>query len=183
MNDDQSGRGTAAEGGVPETGAQGAGTSDDALRSLARLEALSSGETPPKTASRRRRPRVAATSRPARSWARVVAPVAFLVAVIVVVSLAFQSGVVGDGADKPTKSAAKASKAGNRSPKPSSSVTRAATAPGAPAGAREYIVRAGDTLSGIAARFDVTVTEIEGLNADRDLTTLHPGQSLAIPPK
>jgi len=171
---------------MPGARAQGADTPDDALHSLARLEALGRGESPagsPVKTSPPRRPRVEATSRRAQPWARIAAPVAFLVAVIIVVSLAFQSGIVGGGTDRPTKPAVKPSKVGSRSPRPTSSVARTSSTPVTSVDARAYTVRTGDSLSGIAARFDVTVAEIEELNADRDLTTLHPGQTLNIPPK
>lgn len=183
---DDSRRGARGPGETPEPGA---GDPEEALRSLERLEALARGEEPPPAAPvpgpppRRTRPRLSAPSRSAQAWARIAAPVAFLVAVIVVVSLAFQSGVVGGGApaDGPAKPTAKASPKASKSAKPTS--TPKATESATPGGTRTYTVKPGDTLSGIAARFDTTVTAIEELNADKDLTTLQPGQKLTVPPR
>jgi LysM repeat protein len=173
------------------------GGPDDALRSLERLDGLTRGERsapPPASSSLRRKlPRLAAVPRPTQGWARIAAPAAFLVAVIVVVSVAFQSGVVGgDNGTKAVKPAAKVTKTATKSPKPGSSAkpttkaTRTASAkptttPSATGGTRTYKIKPGDTLSGIAARFDTSVTEIEALNADVDLTTLQPGQKLIVP--
>jgi LysM repeat protein len=182
------------------------GDPEEALRSLERLEALAKGETPPSapaspppasapgptpSSGRGGRPRVAAAPRPVQSWARIAAPVALLVAVIVVVSLAFQSGVVGGGAAGDTPSP-KPSKPATKSPKPSKSATASAkpsarpsastsTQPAGTGQTKVYVVKAGDTLSGIAARFGISVFEIEELNADADLTTLQPGQKLTVP--
>jgi LysM repeat protein len=192
MNDeDQTGRGApgAHDAPVPGAGAPGHEDPEDALRSLERLEALARGEAPRAAPvkspppPRRKRPRVAAAPRPAQTWARIAAPVAFLVAVIVVVSLAFQSGVVGGDEKQPVKPVVKASKTGTKSPRPTSSVKPTSAATVAPDGVRIYTVKAGDTLTGIAVRFDVTVMEIEELNPNKDLTTLQPGQKLNIPPK
>jgi LysM repeat protein len=104
---------------------------------------------------------------------RLAAPVVFLAAVIVVFSIAVSSGVVGG--DDPVAPAP--------SPKASKSAKPAAAkdAKAASDGTRTYTVKPGDTLSGIADRFGTTVTEIEDLNADDDLTTLTPGQKLTVP--
>jgi LysM repeat protein len=66
---------------------------------------------------------------------------------------------------------------------PAATPTATATASPAPtpaASAVSYRVRSGDTLSGIAARFDTTVRAIKAAN---DLTSnvIHPGQVLIIP--
>lgn len=195
-DENQSRRGTPGEGDGPGTGAPPPGAADpeDALRSLERLEALARGEAPsvppavkPSATLRRKRPRVAASPRPVQTWARIAAPVAFLVAVIVVVSVAFQSGVVGGGEEKPAKPVAKASKTSTKTAKPTASTkpTSSAkpTSSPSPGALRTYTVKAGDTLSGIATKFGVSVTAIEELNTDQDLTTLQPGQKLKIPPQ
>ena len=75
-------------------------------------------------------------------------------------------------------------------PAPTASVTPTAT-PGptpAPAGSptpppayTTYKVKSGDTLSGIATRFHVTVKSITQLNGIASSTTLHIGQILKIP--
>ena len=115
---------------------------------------------------------------PSRSvrLARLAVPVVFLVAVIAVFSLAWRSGVVGDrDGGAPVASP---------SPKASAEKTAEAEPTAEPAdgsGTKTYTVKPGDTLSGIAARFDTTVTELEDLNADQDLGTLSPGQELQVP--
>jgi LysM repeat protein len=178
-------------GGPPES-------PEDALRSLERLEALAKGETPPGRATasavprRRTRPRMAAAPRPAQTWARIAAPVAFLVAVIVVVSLLFQSFAGDGGGQTDAKPTPKASKSATKSAKPSpkASATKSAKASASPSASssaspagvtRVYVVKAGDTLTAIAARFDVSVADIEELNPNADLTTLQPGQKLNVP--
>jgi len=179
-------------GGIPpEPVGPDAGGPDEALRSLERLESLAGGAKtaaplPGPRAARARRPRIASASRPAQGWARVAAPAVFLVAVIVVVSVAFQSGVVGGGGDEPGKPVAKASKSATKSPKPGKSATATATTtakatPTATGGTRTYTIKPGDTLTGIATRFGTTLTEIEELNPDLDLTTLHPGEKIIVP--
>jgi LysM repeat protein len=190
---DETRRREAGGGETPPAGPGGPAPSDpdDALRSLERLETLAKGETlaaaapvspPPR---RLKRPRLASAPRPAQGWARIAAPAAFLVAVIVVVSLAFQSGVVGgDGEKKVAKPIPKGRKSATKSPRPSSSAKPSAkptTTPTATGATRSYTVKPGDTLSGIAARFDTSVAEIERLNPDADLTTLQPGQKLIVP--
>ena len=179
-------------GDVPDAGPlpPEATEAEDALRSLERLAELARGDAPPAappvrsaSAPRRKRPRVVGSSRPAQTWARIAAPVAFLVAVIVVVSLAFQSGVVGGGEERPAKPVAKASKTGTKSAKPTASGKPTGSAPANPGATRTHTVKAGDTLSGIAQKYDVSVTEIEALNPEADLTTLQPGQKLKIPPR
>ncbi|MEE4275156.1 MAG: LysM peptidoglycan-binding domain-containing protein [Thermoleophilia bacterium] len=128
----------------------------------------------PLPASRRPRPALA----PDRSvrLARLLAPVVFLAAVLVVFSLAWRAGVVGDGEGG----------APVASPSPKASAKKTPTEeptaePDAGSGTKTYTVKAGDTLSGIAERFDTTVTELEDLNADQDLQTLNPGQELTVP--
>jgi len=45
---------------------------------------------------------------------------------------------------------------------------------------RTYVVEEGDTLSGVAAEFDVSVKRLERLNPDIDPQTLNAGQELKI---
>ncbi|MBN2205167.1 MAG: LysM peptidoglycan-binding domain-containing protein [Thermoleophilia bacterium] len=123
-----------------------------------------------------RRPRPALAPDRSARLARLVAPVVFLAAVLVVFSLAWRTGVVGDGADG----------APVASPSPKASAKKTPTEepsdePDAGSETRTYKVKAGDTLSGIAERFDTTVTKLEDLNADQDLQTLNPGQELTVP--
>jgi LysM repeat protein len=45
---------------------------------------------------------------------------------------------------------------------------------------KTYVVEEGDTLSGVAAKFDVSVKRLERLNPDIDPQTLSAGQELKI---
>jgi len=128
----------------------------------------------PLPASRRPRPALA-PDRSAR-LARLVAPVVFLAAVLVVFSLAWSSGVVGDG-----EGGAPVASPSPKASAPKTPTEEPSAEPDAGTGTETYKVKAGDTLSGIAERFDTTVTKIEDLNADQDLQTLNPGQELTVP--
>jgi LysM repeat protein len=74
-------------------------------------------------------------------------------------------------------------------PAPSAAPTQAAApstaptaAPSAPAaGGRKYVVQAGDTLSGIAEQFGVTVQQLIDANKLTNPDLLLPGQELTIP--
>jgi LysM repeat protein len=44
-----------------------------------------------------------------------------------------------------------------------------------------YVVRAGDTLSGIAEKFDVTTAELQAANGIEDPDYIHVGQELSVP--
>jgi LysM repeat protein len=68
---------------------------------------------------------------------------------------------------------------------PSSSPTTATTtvkAKPAKRGKRTYTVRAGDTLSAIAARTHVPLERLQELNPDIDVNTLNTGQRLKLRP-
>jgi len=75
-----------------------------------------------------------------------------------------------------------------RTTRPSASVTTVSTIPStttttqAPRGTIRYTVQAGDTLSGIARRFDVTTAAIVQANKLTDPDHLTLGQRLTIPP-
>ena len=68
-----------------------------------------------------------------------------------------------------------------RSPSPPSASPTPAPTPAASERPRTYRVRRGDTLSGIAARFDTTVTELQRLNRIADPNRLRVGQVLRLP--
>lgn len=65
---------------------------------------------------------------------------------------------------------------------PTAAGSPAASATPTPGGERSYTVQSGDTLSGIAARFDTTVEAIEALNPGLNPNTLQIGAVLKIPP-
>jgi hypothetical protein len=97
-----------------------------------------------------------------RSPARFLAPSALVVAAVVVVLVVRGAGGAGTSAE-PTRGA---------------TVTPAR----AHTGARFYTVRAGDILSRVAERTDVSVGRILELNPHLDPNALHPGQRLRLRP-
>ena len=158
---------------------------DDPVAALERLQSL--GKTPAAdepAARQSARPLPHARPRPAAAAARInvariAAPAVFLVAVIVVVSLLFQSGMVGGGekaAGDGSGNAPAAAKSG--SPKAKTSPTSGA---GTTTKTKAYVVKAGDTPSGIAEKYGVSLSELEELNPDKDFTTLIVGEKLKVP--
>jgi len=156
---------------------------DDPLAALERLQSLTAtsappaGDAPPKAPKARRPtrlaartapPRPAAAPRPGRVIARIAAPVVFLVAVVVLISIVSQSGVIGGKAEPlvtPTPAATKTKGGGNASP----------------SGYKIYVVKSGDTLSGIAVRFGTSTSEIEVLNPKMSSSTLVVGTRIKVP--
>jgi LysM repeat protein len=96
--------------------------------------------------------------------ARIAFPAVFLVAVIALIGIVVQSGVMSS--DQPTTTpTAKATKAGG-----STSVTK------------KYVVKAGDSLSTIAARFNTSTSELQALNPDlTGGSTVVVGQRIIVP--
>jgi LysM repeat protein len=154
---------------------------DDPMAALARLESLSSSTVaapvaeaasgarrPIKPATRVSRPRPAAGPRTGRTVARIAAPAAFLVAVVILLSILVQSGVVGGNAEPvatPTPAATKTKSGGKATPSTY----------------KVYVVKTGDTLSGIAVRFGVSTSEIEALNPKISSSTLVVGAKVKVP--
>lgn len=157
-------------------GRGGAVTGGDPAPQKPRATGAPDRDARPVPTPKRLRPSVALGPSRRVRFARLAAPVVFLVAVIVVFSLAWRTGVIGGGeASSPVASP---------SPKASPAETSDAEPTAEPvggSGTKTYTVKPGDTLSAIATRFDTTVTEIEDLNADQDLQTLSPGQKLKVP--
>jgi nucleoid-associated protein YgaU len=102
------------------------------------------------------------------SVARIAAPAVFLVAVLVLVLMLFQSGMIGGGS------------AVTVSPSPSASGTKGGKATPAD-GTKIYVVKTGDTLSGIAVKFDTTTSVIEDLNPKLSTSTLAAGAKIKVP--
>ena len=119
----------------------------------------------------RGRPRPERTRRRRGSLvARIAAPVVFLVAVIALVALAYESGIVGGTDEKPvatpTPVATKGTKSGGQTTKVSF---------------KKYTVKDGDTLSAIAVKYGTTVNEILALNPDMSTSTLVVGTKIKVP--
>lgn len=188
MTEDVTRYGSGAPGDEPPSSAEGApGASDSAddLAALERLKALGGGSAPTKHqhapaeqlpeaslrgahAAPRRRPSASYGS--GRTVARLAVPAVFLVAVIVVVVLTLQSGVLGGGAASETAV----------SPSPSASASAAGSTK-APSVTKVYVVKSGDTLSGIAAKFKTTVSDLEDLNPKINTSTLVVGTKIKVP--
>jgi hypothetical protein len=110
------------------------------------------------------RPRPAAGPSPTRIVARIAAPVVFLIAVIALIGIVVQSGVMSSDEPTPTPTA-KATKANSGS---SVKVTK------------RYVVKSGDSLSSIAVRFNTTTSELQKLNPDLG-NTLVVGTRIVVP--
>jgi LysM repeat protein len=94
------------------------------------------------------------------SWIpRILAPLA-LVAVVVAVIVIVNSSVGGDSGGGATETAVTSEQKGEIP--------------------RTYVVEAGDSLSTIAEKFDISVERIERLNPDIDPATLNEGDELKL---
>lgn len=101
---------------------------------------------------------------------RLIVPAVFLAAVIALVSIAFNSGVIGGA--KATRTPA-ATATGKRTTKASASATVKVR--------KVYRVKAGDSLSAIAEKFNTSENELMIIN-NLTTTTLRVGQKLKLPP-
>lgn len=173
---------------APEASSEPAGTppaDDDAsLEALERLQSLAPGA--PAAAPQSQAPRLAPLrtggtasgaprprTRPAaiagggHSVARLAAPVVFLVAIIILLSITFQSGIIGGSHGSAVT--------------PTPKVTKTKGANATSATTRKYVVKSGDTLSGIAVKFNTTSSAIEDLNPDMSASTVVVGQKIKVP--
>lgn len=115
-----------------------------------------------KRAPRARPPRPAGGSRSSRMAARIAAPVVFLVAVIALVGIVVDSGVMDEPAPTPTVKATK-------------------TKAGGTGATRKYVVQEGDSLSSIAVRFKTTTAQLKVLNPNLSGSTVVIGQRIVVP--
>ena len=104
--------------------------------------------------------------RSAPAWPRIVAPAVLLAAVLAVVTLSVHAGVLG-GSKSPTAHPTVAA-----SHKATTTTKSKYTT---------YRVRSGDTMSGIAARFNITVARLLVLNPTASATTIVVGEKLKVP--
>jgi LysM domain len=115
----------------------------------------------------RAHPRPAGGSSSTRMVARIAAPVVFLVAVIALISIVVQSGVMGSDGPTPTPTV--------NATKTKDGTTTAMT--------KKYVVQSGDSLSSIAVRFDTTTSVLKELNPELSGSTLAVGQRIVVPRK
>jgi LysM repeat protein len=114
-----------------------------------------------------------------RELTRFGAPAAFLVAITIAVLLV-KAGL-DSGSPSDTVAATTAVQATTHSttgPKLvlTGTTTNTTTAPGA----QYYEIQSGDTLGGIAAKYDTTVEQLLTLNPDVDPDALHPGDRIRV---
>lgn len=95
-----------------------------------------------------------------------VAPGALLLAVVVVAVVLTSTLRRGDGAAPPVSTA---------------SSLVGSTDPGTAATPTTYTIKAGDTLSAVAARLGIDIAAIIALNRKLDPQRLHPGDVLSLP--
>lgn len=110
------------------------------------------------------RARSAGGSRSGRMVGRIAAPIVFLVAVIALLGIVVNSGVMGSDEPAPT---------------PGASATNAGG--GSTVVTKKYVVHEGDSLSSIAERFNSTTSELKELNPDLSGTTVVVGQRIVVP--
>lgn len=119
----------------------------------------------------RGRPRPAGARRRRGSLvARIAAPVVFLVAVIAFVALVYESGIVGGTDESPTASPTPVATKGTKTDGQTTTIA-----------IKKYTVKEGDTLSGIAVKYDTTVNTILDLNPDLSTSTLVVGTRIKVP--
>jgi LysM repeat protein len=125
------------------------------------------GRQPRPVSGSKRTPRTrpAGGSGSTRMVARIAAPVVFLVAVIALVGIVVQSGVMDADTPTPTPTV--------EATKTKEGVTTTVT--------KRYVVQSGDSLSSIAVRFDTTTSVLKELNPELSGSTLQVGQRIVVP--
>ncbi len=114
---------------------------------------------PPRVRAGRPRPR-----RTGLSWPRIAAPVVLLAAIIAVVTLGVHSGLLGN--------------------KPAPAASHPVTSTSPIKGKSKYVyyhVKKGDTMSTIAAKYNLTLGALLALNPKASTSTLAIGQKLKVP--
>ena len=100
--------------------------------------------------------------------ARIAAPVVFLVAVVVLMSIVSQSGVIGGQTDPVV------------TPTPAATKTKSGST-ASPSVYKVYVVKSGDTMSGIAVKFGISTSELQALNPKLSSSTLVIGTKVKVP--
>jgi LysM repeat protein len=115
-----------------------------------------------------------------RELKRFGVPAAFLLAVTIAVLL-IKAGL--DNSDATTNTATAPTTTARTTTQATTTklvLTTPATTTTAPANAQYYVIKAGDTLGGIAAEYDTTVEELLTLNPDLDPNALQPGTRIRV---
>ena len=107
------------------------------------------------------------------SLARFLAPLALIASIVAVLAIVMGSGVTG-GDDSTSGST------GTRDLPAATDRTNTSTAPKRKKIPAAYTIKANDTLSGIAARWGMTVEKLEELNPDLDPQGLVAGQKIKL---
>ena len=100
------------------------------------------------------------------AWPRIVAPIVLLAAVLAVVTLSVHAGVLGGNKSSATHPTARTS--------PTATTTKKH---------HFYRVRKGDTMSTIAAKYKISLSELLLLNPHASSSTLAIGEKLRVPAK
>lgn len=112
------------------------------------------------------------------SWGmRVLAPLAFFAAATILILLVQDALNAGNETASPAVTETRATAGGGS---PSAGAGTATVTTGPRARRRFYVIRSGDTLETVAARFQTTVEELVTLNPNIDPNALQPGQRIRI---
>ena len=103
-------------------------------------------------------------------FARLLAPLALIAVAVVVAAMVLGSGVVGDDSEDKSASTGDLPTATERTTTTERKQIRRAT----------YTIKAGDTLTGIAAKTGTTVEQLLELNPELDAEALVAGQKIKL---
>ena len=120
-----------------------------------------------------------------RELTRYGAPAAFLAAVTIAVLLV-KAGLNGGAGSTETVGALPTASPTTTHQAPATTtgkiviLTDVATTTTTPSGAQYYVIQSGDTLGGIAVKYNTTVEDLMRLNPDVDPSALHPGDRIRV---
>jgi LysM repeat protein len=116
-----------------------------------------------------------------RELTRFGVPAAFLLAVTIAVLL-IKSGLDNSDSQATTAAAPTTTAAAKAQPGTTTKLVLTGTVATttAPADAQYYVIQSGDTLGGIAAKYDTTVEQLMTLNPDLDPNALQPGARIRV---
>jgi LysM repeat protein len=114
-----------------------------------------------------------------RELTRYGVPAAFLLAVTIAVLL-IKAGLDEAGSTTTSASTTTAARTTTQATTTKLVLTGTAGTTTAPPDAQYYVIQAGDTLGGIATRYDTTVEQLLTLNPDIDPNALQPGTRIRV---